>query len=248
MTSSNQFISANKIQERFGISSSSLRRWDKEGKIQTIRTPGGFRLYGLHDINKLFNEKLLHEEDIIVKKTKICYARVSSDHQRADLERQVQDLRDRCPRHEIIRDIGSGLNYHRRGFQTLLERVHSGNVSEVVVAHKDRLCRYGFELIEFIFKKTDTKLVVLGQRIEEHDTGRELADDLLAICNYFVAKNNGIRSGENRKKRKQAQEKETEAIKKANSSSRKGKEDTPVSESETEGNPYEVVRDDEVDL
>jgi predicted site-specific integrase-resolvase len=86
-----------------------------------------------------------------------------------------------------------------------LERVYNGDVQEVVITHKDRLCRYGFELVEFFFKKTSTKLVVLGQSVEEHDATRELADDLLAICNYFVAKNNGMRSSENRRKRKQQQ-------------------------------------------
>jgi putative resolvase len=169
MSNLDQFISASKIQERFGISSSSLRRWDRDGKIKTIRTPGGFRLYRVGDVEQIFNQG----EANIEQKAKICYARVSSEHQRGDLKRQVQDLKERFSDHEIIQDVGthnllmtliyslgSGLNYKRHGFQTLLERVYEGSVSEVCITHKDRLCRYGFELVEFIFKKTDTKLMV----------------------------------------------------------------------------------------
>jgi putative resolvase len=153
-------------------------------------------LYKEQDVGKLFHQE---PQSLAVesKKEKICYARVSSDHQKHDLERQVADLRHKCPEHTLIKEIGSGLNYKRKGFQALLERVYAGNVAEVVVSHRDRLCRYGCELVEFIFKQHDTKLVVLGQSMEEHDSRRELADDLLAVCNYFVAKNNGMRSAEN---------------------------------------------------
>jgi putative resolvase len=191
MSNSDRFISATKIQTRYGISSSSLRRWDSDGRVETIRTPGGFRLYRIQDIERLFGKEEGEIENE-PKKAKICYARVSSDHQKEDLKRQVNDLEEKYPDHEIIKDIGSGLNYKRKGFQTLLQRVYEGNVSEVVVAHRDRLCRYGFELVEFIFKKADAKIVVLGQVMEEQNATRELADDLLAVCNYFVAKNNGI--------------------------------------------------------
>jgi len=206
MVKDDQFVSASKIQKRFGISSSSLRRWDGEGKIQTIRTPGGFRLYNNKDIEIIFSQG---ESEIEPTKTKICYARVSSPHQQGDLERQVESLREEYPEHEIIKDTGSGLNYKRKGFQTLLERVYSGTVSEVAITHKDRFCRYGFELVEFIFKKAGTKILVQGQRVEEQDSTRELADDLFAVCNYFVAKNNGMHSAENRRKRKRAEKEET---------------------------------------
>src|SRR5688572_8548459 len=73
-----------------------------------------------------------------------------------DLERQIQDLQFKFPDHEIISDVGSGLNYKRKNFQILLDRVYDGPIQEVVVLHKERLCRYGLELVEFIFKKTGT--------------------------------------------------------------------------------------------
>jgi putative resolvase len=244
------YVSASKVQQQYGISSSTLRRWDGDGRVRTLRTPGGFRLYRLNDVERLFHQE--ETSSCKRKKAKICYARVSSPHQKPDLERQVADLRDKYPEHEIIQDVGSGLNYKRKGFHSLLERVHGGTVGEVVVAHKDRLCRYGFELIEFLFKKTDTKLVVLGRSMEEHDSTRELADDLLTVCNYFVAKNNGMRSAENRRKRKQETEEEKQDIEagrgRRKGTGRKGEEDTIVSDSDPESDTDEVVWDDEMDL
>jgi len=251
MSKSEQYVSASKIQERFGVSSSSLRRWDRDGKVGTIRTPGGFRLYSLGDIERLFNQE---ESDAQPQKKKICYARVSSEQQREDLERQIQDLHERFPEHEILQDIGSGLDYKRNGFQTLLKFVYEKSVSEVVITHKDRLCRYGFELVELIFKKTDTKLVVLGQSIEEQDSTRELADDLLSVCNHFVAKINGLRSGENIRKRKRFQEeeegqgedeKENERRKRTN---RESEDDEILSDEESYQSFNEMVHNGELEF
>ena len=147
--SSAEFISAAQIQQQYAVSSSTLRRWDSEGIVRTVRTPGNFRFYSSADVHRMFGRQ---EEQGEAKqqqeKTKIIYARVSSNHQKEDLQRQIHDLQAAYPDHELISDIGSGLNYHRKGFQRLLERVHEGAVDEVVVAHKDRLCRYGIELLE----------------------------------------------------------------------------------------------------
>jgi hypothetical protein len=102
-------------------------------------------------------------------------------------------------------DIGSGLNWKRKGFETLLELIHKDSVSEVVVAYKDRLCRFGFELFEWICQKHNTKIVVLNSVPETEDRTKELAEDLFAIVNVFVAKNNGLRSSRNRQLRSQSQ-------------------------------------------
>jgi predicted site-specific integrase-resolvase len=176
------------------------------------------------------------------EKTKIIYARVSSNHQKEDLQRQIHDLQAAYPDHELISDIGSGLNYHRKGFQRLLERVHEGAVDEVVVTHKDRLCRYGIELLEWLFTKTGTKLVVHCQDYQESDPSRELADDLLSVCNFFVARNNGRRASDNRKRRRRQQEEEGQAA------SRQGQEDQIVSNEGAEAGSEQLVRDGEVDL
>ena len=139
----------------------------------------------------------------------LCYARVSSQKQKktGDLARQVEELRLAFPSTEkLYQDVGSGLNFRRKGFQALLERVHAGGVAQVAVLHRDRLCRFGLPLVEWILEKTGAKLVVFsqaedlahGQPVSEQ---RELADDLLAVVNVFVASANGQRSAANRKRR-----------------------------------------------
>jgi predicted site-specific integrase-resolvase len=143
--------------------------------------------------------------DGLEKRKSVVYARVSSSHQKEDLDRQLQRLRFEYPNHEMFSDIGSGLNWHRKGLRAILEGVYNNNIGEVVVTYRDRLCRFGFELLEWIFEKHRVKLVVLDSMPEEnaeHGAG-ELAEDLLAITTYFVAKNNGRRAGRNRKIRVQ---------------------------------------------
>jgi predicted site-specific integrase-resolvase len=127
------YVSPHELAAKFGVSSQSLRRWANDGKISTIRTPGNYRLYNKADVIKVFGlEHLLQTTE--QQKKSICYARVSSFHQKTDLDRQVDDLKKHYPHHTIITDIGSGLNYHRKGFVSLLEQVFQGDVREVVVA------------------------------------------------------------------------------------------------------------------
>lgn len=110
-----------------------MRRWADSGRIAIVRTPGGKRLYSITDIREIFRD---NQQTQITQKAKICYARVSSEHQRDDLERQIANLRQYYPEYEIISDIGSGLNWKRRGFVALLERIHTGGIEEVVVTRK----------------------------------------------------------------------------------------------------------------
>ena len=139
-------------------------------------------------------------------RAKVCYARVSSAHQRPDLQRQIEYLQAQKPGYEIISDVGSGLNWNRRGYRALLERVHAGDIEEVVVTFKDRMCRFGFELVEWIFRKADTRIVVLSQSAPAESAAEqqhELAEDLLAVTNFFVARNNGRRAAQFRRERKE---------------------------------------------
>ena len=134
-------------------------------------------------------------------KITVCYARVSSSHQKEDLERQVNLLASKYPSARIIKDVGSGINWKRQGINTLLELIHQGVVGEVVVTFKDRLCRFGSELLEWIFQKNDVKLMVLNSTCDTTNPTGELAEDLLAITTVFVARNNGIRSGKFKRER-----------------------------------------------
>jgi putative resolvase len=196
------YISPQKITKQFDVTSGTLRRWAEDGKIRCLRPNNGKRIYNLNDIAKHFG---------VVKAEKkhytICYARVSSNHQKQDLQRQIELLKTAYPNAKIIKDIGSGLNWNRSGFRALLELVHSGSVSEVVVTYRDRMCRFAFELVEWIFKKSNVKLLVLNNSTNQPDDfARDLSDDLLAITTVFVAKNNGLRASHYKKQRRNTKE------------------------------------------
>jgi len=124
-------------------------------------------------------------------RSKIVYCRVSSRNQKDDLASQTKYMRNQFPNHECIEDIGSGLNFKRKGFRTLLERIMCGDIEEVVIAYKDRLCRFGFELLEQVASKYNTKLVVLNKiELSPED---ELVKDLLAIIHVFSCRLYGLR-------------------------------------------------------
>ena len=195
------FQPAAKIRRKYDISRSTLATWGDSGRIRIRRLgdggSSGKRIYNVSDI-----EKQLGVTGNDEKKEFYIYGRVSSSKQSGDLERQIETLQKNYPEHNIIKDIGSGLNYKRKGFETLLERIHTGNVQEIIVTYKDRLCRYGFELVESLCKFHDTKIVVLNaSETEGIEQENELAEDLLAVCNFFVARNNGRRGGKNKKRK-----------------------------------------------
>ena len=136
-------------------------------------------------------------EGEVVKKEKIIYTRVSSPAQRG--------LRAKYPTHVLVTDIASGINFQRRGLTTILDRAHRGAIDELVVAHKDRLCRFAFDLVRDVLARSGCKIVVLGQANEPGGEA-ELTDDMLAIATVFVAKRNGQRSARNHQQRRKCKE------------------------------------------
>lgn len=240
------YVASKHIQKEYDISTAALRKWSNEGKVETIRAPGGKRLYKAQDIQKLFGKGT----DGLARKG-VCYARVSSEHQREDLERQIQDLQKAYPGHEILSDIGSGLNWKRKAFHAILDRAFQGDLSEIVVTHKDRLCRFGYELLETIFQKLDVKLVVHGQDAPREDSTTELSEDLLSIVTVFVARNNGKRGAENRKRRKREtieEEKNKRSKGEREDSSGESDQDSDLSKQGGEGASDEVDGNSSVDL
>lgn len=175
-----KLLPSRKVCEILGIHSNTLRRWADEGKIKHIKTEVGQRLY---DVNSFIGDKS--------EKTRICYCRVSSHKQKDDLERQVAFMRNRYPNHTIITDIGSGLNFKRKGLISLLESACKGDVREIVVAHKDRLARFGCDLIRWLIEHNGGKVVVLNDVSQSPQ--QELAQDLLAIINVFSCRMHGLR-------------------------------------------------------
>lgn len=181
------FVSGKVAKEMLGISSKTLHVWDAENKINTFRTPSGARRYNLQDIKNIGMCVPSSKQ-----KKKICYCRVSSQKQIDDLERQQNFFRQQYPNHDLVTDIGSGINWKRKGLKTILDEAMYGNISEIVVAHRDRLCRFAFELLEWLFSRLGVKLVVLSQS-ENKSIDNELADDILSIIHVYSCRRMGAR-------------------------------------------------------
>lgn len=166
----------------------TLRKWADQGKVRFIRTPSGQRLYHLPSLQLLYSCPSASSPP----KQKICYCRVSSKKQLDDLKRQQDFFKQQFPNHILVTDIGSGINWNRKGLKTLLEQSLSGNISEIVVAHRDRLCRFAFDLLSFIFQQGGTQLIVLDQENNQSST-QELTDDILSIIHVYSCKAMGKR-------------------------------------------------------
>lgn len=183
----NEFITTKETAKLLQVTPKTLRIWDKEGKIRTIRTPSNIRRYNLEDVQNIINYNNSSET-----KEKICYARVSSRKQIDDLKRQEDFFRLKYPTYSVVTDVGSGINWKRKGLKTILDKTMHGDISEVVVAHRDRLCRFAFELLEWIFQRNGVKLVVLDEK-KGHSTDQELADDILSIIHVYSCRKMGKR-------------------------------------------------------
>ena len=177
-----RYVKLSEAVERTGLHPHTLRKYADSGAIQAIRTPTGQRLF---NIDAFLADKF-------ETTTTILYARVSSYKQKDDLERQIAYLKSKAPAAEVITDISSGLNFKRKGLNALLERSLSGDKLIVVVAHRDRLAQFGFELIEWLIQRNGGKVVVLSK---SHLTSPadELTADLLAILAVFAARMHGLR-------------------------------------------------------
>lgn len=173
--------------EFYGISKNTLRTWADNNKVVYKRTPSNQRVYF---ISPKINQPQSEQSNIQVKQN-IIYCRVSSQKQKDDLERQCLFLSSRYPNHKIIKDIGSGLNYKRRGLFKLLEMSNKQQLGEVVVSSKDRLCRFGFELIEWQLLQNNSKIVVLDKTNKTYE--QEFTEDILAILQVFACWWNGKR-------------------------------------------------------
>jgi excisionase family DNA binding protein len=173
----------------------TLRTWEDSGKIRTYRTAGGHRRYHRDDLTQTSDS----EESKESTKKGFCYARVSTRGQKEDLERQVTILGEEYESYELVQDIGSGLNYKRKGFKYILDQAIRGNIKELVVTHKDRLCRFGFDMLEGIIRDySHGKIVVLNNK--ETSPEQELSDDIISIITVFSGRLYGLRSHTNRKR------------------------------------------------
>jgi predicted site-specific integrase-resolvase len=179
-----------------GVAPGTLRRWEREGKIKPERTVGGNRRYTL----AMLKPHMAHQASV-AKKT-VAYARVSSHDQKADLERQKQMLEMYCAaqgwQFEILADLGSGMNYHKRGLRKLLSMILDEQINRLVLTHKDRLLRLGAELVFAICEEKQVEVVIINQG-DESSFEEDLAKDVLEIITVFSARLYGARSPKNKK-------------------------------------------------
>jgi predicted site-specific integrase-resolvase len=209
---------AGQAAKHFGVSAVTLRRWEKAGLIQTSRAPSGHRIYYVDTLlpatslsTTPINSSNVHCQIEEKEKVSYIYARVSSRKQRSDLERQITALRTRYPRHVVIQDIGSGINFKRPGLTSLLERSRAGLVREIVFTHRDRLCRFAYDLLEQVFHLNSTNLVVVFPNSSPTANGlSELVEDILAINTVYICRMQGRRAAENRRARTKGKTKEAE--------------------------------------
>ena len=190
-----KYIRPKEASKLLKVSQNTLRQWDNRGIIKSIRTKGKQRRFLLSSI--------LSQQSNTEEKRFICYCRVSSNGQKEDLERQVTFFKNKFPNHEIIKDIGSGINFKRKGLNSILESAVNGSIQEVVVTHRDRLCRFGFELFQKIIEEhSNGKILVLNK--EETSPNQELINDLISIVTVFSSRIYGLRSHSIKNKIKEA--------------------------------------------
>ena len=170
-----------------GFKAPTLRGWSNVGKVKTTRTLANQRLY---DRQSLLS--FIGGVNDGIEKEKIIYCRVSSKKQSEHFEHQIEFCKQYYPDHTVITDISSGINFNRKGIQTVLESAMRGYLEELVVAYKDTLCRFGYELIEWIVGRYGGRIVVLDEKTFESEE-TELANDLLSIIHVFSCKQLGKR-------------------------------------------------------
>ena len=179
--------------ELLGSTPETLRKWESTGElIPTRKTRGGTRYYAIADLLAIKDDSA----------PTIAYARVSSHDRKDDLDRQHEVLEAYCAakgwRTQVIRDLGSGMNYHKKGLQTLLELILRRRMNRLVITHKDRLLRFGAELVFALCEMQGIEVVIIHQG-ERPSFEQELAQDVLEIITVFSARLYGARSHKSKK-------------------------------------------------
>lgn len=191
-----KYYSINEFSKILGVSAQTLRNWDKSGKLHPHHTSSnGYRYYSHEQLNQVMNIKPN------IDRITIGYCRVSSHKQKDDLERQIENMKlyllAKGNPFEIISDIGSGINYKKKGLRELLKLITQNKVDKVVVLYKDRLLRFGFELVEYIASLYNCEIEVIDSTEESEQ--QELVEDLVQIITVFSCKLQGKRANKARK-------------------------------------------------
>lgn len=193
-----KYYSIGEFANRIGKTIQTLRNWDKKNILKPSHvTQGGTRYYSQEQLNHFLG---LKSEKQINKKI-IGYCRVSLHKQKDDLERQIENVKTymyaKGYQFEIITDIGSGINYNKKGLNQLIDMVTNSEVEKIVVLCKDRLIRFGYELIENLCNKFGTTIEIIDNT--EKTEQQELVEDLVQIVTVFSCRLQGKRANKAKK-------------------------------------------------
>ena len=190
-----KYYTIHEVSEMLGVSAQTLRNWDKSGKLRPHhKSTNGYRYYAEDDLNMLLGVKSQNGKTV-------GYCRVSSPKQKDDLERQEENMKTyllaQGKPFEIISEIGSGINYKRKGLQELIKGMANRNISKVVVLYKDRLTRFGFELIEYVAELYGCEIEIVDTT--EKTEQEELVEDFVQMITVFSCKLQGKRANKAKK-------------------------------------------------
>ena len=187
----------------FGVTDVTLRTWEKEGRIKFLRTEGKSRYLTKDLLIEELDKRGLFIDDRPVNKKDILYARVSSYDQKSNLDRQIMFLLTNISDLQqpvVLSEVGSGLNDKRKKFQTLIKMIMNDEVSRIFVTYKDRLTRFGFNMLEEICKLKDVQIIVVNQVKEKQSVEDELVSDMMSLVASFSGKLYSMRSKQKKKK------------------------------------------------
>lgn len=198
-----KYYTIHKFSKLVGKSAQTLRNWDKNGKLKPHhKSTNGYRYYVESQIADVIGIRNIKEKKVV------GYCRVSSNKQKDDLERQIENVETyllaQGEPFEVISDIGSGINYNKKGLHQLLKMINDREVSKVVVLYKDRLLRFGFELIEYMAKINNCKIEIIDSAPKTDE--QELVEDMIQIITVFSCRLQGGRAHKARKMLKELKE------------------------------------------
>lgn len=199
-----KLLNIGQVSETLNVSQETLRTWDREGKLPSVRSEGGHRRWRESDILKYMGT---FEEEEEKPSNNVCiYGRVSShdQKQKGDLDRQLQRLSEYCAKKKyhvesILKDVGSGLSDSRKGLLKLFKLVTEKKIGKVIIEHRDRLTRFQYNFFEFFFNSYGVEIEVVEKKAVGED--EELVEDIMMLMASFSGKLYGRRSAKNRKKK-----------------------------------------------
>ncbi len=196
-----EYMRGKEASECLGVHQRTLYQWESKGLIETIRTDSNMRLY---NVKKYLEKKNItkictnvDKLDDIKGKLKIAYVRVSSEKQLDDLKRQKKLIKDLYPNHIIVEDIGSGIDFNKKGIKKIIDLAIEKRIKEVVVLHKDRLARIGFEIIEHLINKYSNGKIIVVSKNDKESPQEELSSDVLEVMNIFSDRMNVLKKHKN---------------------------------------------------